>query len=250
MINIFNNGIYLINGKTIIEDKGEDTFNIVSRQNKNEIKDLKKSDFNINKAKTNTIAFKILKKHNTSDDLNKLKIKFDALASHDITYVGIIQTARACGLKEFNIPYILTNCHNSLSSIGGTINEDDHLFGLTASQKYGGIYVPPHQAVIHQFIREMFTACGKMILGSDSHTRYGSLGTMGIGEGGPEIVKQLLGDAYEINFPEIIAIYLEGSPITGVGPQDIALALIKEVFSKGIVKNKILEFVGPGINNL
>lgn len=250
MINTFNNGIYLINGKTIFEDKGDDNFNIISKQYKKEIKDLKKSDFNIQKAKTHTISYKILKKHNTSNDINKLKIKFDALASHDITYVGIIQTARACGLKEFNIPYVLTNCHNSLSSIGGTINEDDHLFGLSASQKYGGIYVPAHQAVIHQFIREMLTGCGKMILGSDSHTRYGALGTMGIGEGGPEIVKQLLNETYNINFPETIAVYLEGNPIISVGPQDVALTIIKEVFSKGFVKNKILEFVGPGINNL
>ncbi len=250
MINIYNKGIYLINGEIIIEDKGKDTFNTISKQYKKEIKDLNKSEFNIQKAKNNTIAHEILKNHNTSNDINKLKIKFDSLASHDITYVGIIQTARACGLKKFNIPYVLTNCHNSLSSIGGTINEDDHLFGLSASQKYGGIYVPAHLAVIHQFIREMLTGCGKMILGSDSHTRYGALGTMGIGEGGPEIVKQLLDETYDIDYPEIIAVYLEGNPIIGVGPQDVALTIIKEVFSKGFVKNKVLEFVGPGIKNL
>lgn len=250
MIEIVNNGIYLINGITIIEDNDKTELNKIYDVVKKEKKDFNKSDIEKQKAKTNSIAYQILKKHNTSNDINKLKIKFDALASHDITYVGIIQTARACGLKEFPIPYVLTNCHNSLCAIGGTINEDDHLFGLSASQKYGGIYVPAHQAVIHQFNREMLTDCGKMILGSDSHTRYGALGTMGIGEGGPEIVKQLLKNTYDIDFPEIIAVYLEGKPKKGVGPQDVALALIKKVFTNGFVKNKILEFVGPGIKNL
>ena len=250
MIKIINNGIYLINGKTIINENNEKKINNIADIIKKENKNFKKSDISIQNAKKNSIAYQILKNHNFSNDINKLKLKFDTLASHDITYVGIIQTARACGLKEFPKPYVLTNCHNSLCAIGGTINEDDHLFGLSACQKYGGIYVPAHQAVIHQFNREMLTECGKMILGSDSHTRYGALGTMGIGEGGPEIVKQLLKGTYDIDLPEIIAVYLEGTPINGVGSQDVALALIKEVFANGFVKNKILEFVGPGIKNL
>lgn len=198
----------------------------------------------------NTIAYRILQKHNTSADASKLKIKFDKITSHDITYVGIIQTARASGLKKFPIPYVLTNCHNSLCAVGGTINEDDHMFGLTCAQKYGGIYVPPHQAVIHQFAREMLSRCGDMILGSDSHTRYGALGTMAIGEGGGELAKQLLGKTYDVNMPGVIAVYLTGSPVPGVGPQDVALAIIKEVFNNGYVKNKVIEFVGPGIKNL
>lgn len=198
----------------------------------------------------NTIAYSILQKHNTSGDAKKLKIKFDKITSHDITYVGIIQTARASGLEKFPIPYVLTNCHNSLCAVGGTINEDDHMFGLTCAQKYGGIYVPPHQAVIHQFAREMLAKCGDMILGSDSHTRYGALGTMAIGEGGGELAKQLLGKTYDVNMPGVIAVYLTGSPVPGVGPQDVALAIIKEVFANGYVKNKVMEFVGPGVKNL
>ena len=198
----------------------------------------------------NTISYSILQRHNTSGDASKLKIKFDKITSHDITYVGIIQTARASGLEKFPIPYVLTNCHNSLCAVGGTINEDDHMFGLTCAQKYGGIYVPPHQAVIHQFAREMLAKCGDMILGSDSHTRYGALGTMAIGEGGGELAKQLLGKTYDVNIPGVIAVYLTGSPVPGVGPQDVALAIIKAVFANGYVKNKVMEFVGPGVANL
>lgn len=198
----------------------------------------------------NTISYSILQRHNTSGDASKLKIKFDKITSHDITYVGIIQTARASGLEKFPIPYVLTNCHNSLCAVGGTINEDDHMFGLTCAQKYGGIYVPPHQAVIHQFAREMLAKCGAMILGSDSHTRYGALGTMAIGEGGGELAKQLLGKTYDVNMPGVIAVYLIGSPVPGVGPQDVALAIIKAVFANGYVKNKVMEFVGPGVANL
>ena len=198
----------------------------------------------------NTISYSILQRHNTSGDASKLKIKFDKITSHDITYVGIIQTARASGLEKFPIPYVLTNCHNSRCAVGGTINEDDHMFGLTCAQKYGGIYVPPHQAVIHQFAREMLAKCGDMILGSDSHTRYGALGTMAIGEGGGELAKQLLGKTYDVNMPGVIAVYLTGSPVPGVGPQDVALAIIKAVFANGYVKNKVMEFVGPGVANL
>ena len=198
----------------------------------------------------NTISYSILQRHNTSGDASKLKIKFDKITSHDITYVGIIQTARASGLEKFPIPYVLTNCHNSLCAVGGTINEDDHMFGLTCAQKYGGIYVPPHQAVIHQFAREMLAKCGDMILGSDSHTRYGALGTMAIGEGGGELAKQLLGKTYDVNMPGVIAVYLTSSPVPGVGPQDVALAIIKAVFANGYVKNKVMEFVGPGVANL
>ena len=198
----------------------------------------------------NTIAYGILKDHNTSGSMDKLQIKFDKLTSHDITFVGIIQTARASGLEKFPIPYVLTNCHNSLCAVGGTINEDDHMFGLTCAKKYGGVYVPPHQAVIHQFAREMLAGGGKMILGSDSHTRYGALGTMAMGEGGPELVKQLLSQTYDINRPEVIGIYMTGEPAKGVGPQDVALAIIGEVFDKGYVKNKVMEFVGPGVSSL
>ena len=197
-----------------------------------------------------TIAYSILQKHNTSGDASKLKIKFDKITSHDITYVGIIQTARASGLEKFPLPYVLTNCHNSLCAVGGTINEDDHMFGLTCAQKYGGIYVPPHQAVSHQFAREMLAKCGDMILGSDSHTRYGALGTMAIGEGGGELAKQLLGKTYDVNMPGVVAIYLTGAPVAGVGPQDVALAIIKAVFDNGYVKNKVMEFVGPGVASL
>ena len=197
-----------------------------------------------------TMAYSILKAHNTSGGMDALKIKFDALASHDITYVGIIQTARASGLEKFPIPYVLTNCHNSLCAVGGTINEDDHMFGLSAAKKYGGVYVPAHMAVIHQYMREMEAACGRMILGSDSHTRYGALGTMAVGEGGPELVKQLLSKTYDIDMPQVVAVYLTGEPAPGVGPQDVALALIGATFQSGFVKNKVLEFVGPGISKL
>ena len=201
-------------------------------------------------ARKNTVAYSILQAHNTSGDPQKLRIRFDAMASHDITYVGIIQTARASGLREFPLEYVLTNCHNSLCAVGGTINEDDHLFGLCAAKKYGGVYVPPHQAVIHQFMREMEAGCGRMILGSDSHTRYGHLGTMAIGEGGPELVKQLLGRTYDIDLPEVVGVMLSGKPRPGVGPQDVALAIIGAVFGNGFVKNRVMEFIGEGVGNL
>lgn len=242
MIKLFSNGVYLINNKDIVEDCNE-----VNSILKNKIGDNYPSK---EEAKKNTIAYNILKEHNTSENMDKLKIKFDKLASHDITFVGIIQTARASGLEKFPVPYALTNCHNSLCAVGGTINEDDHMFGLSCAKKYGGIYVPPHQAVIHQFTREMLAGCGKMILGSDSHTRYGALGTMAIGEGGPEIVKQLLCKTYDINRPEVVGVYLTGSPQKGVGPQDIALAIIGAVFANGYVNNKVMEFVGDGVDNL
>ena len=242
MIKLFSNGVYLINNKDIVEDCNE--INLIL---KNKLGNSYPSKEN---AKKNTIAYNILKEHNTSEDMDKLKIKFDKLASHDITFVGIIQTARASGLEKFPVPYALTNCHNSLCAVGGTINEDDHMFGLSCAKKYGGIYVPPHQAVIHQFAREMLAGCGKMILGSDSHTRYGALGTMAIGEGGPEIVKQLLCKTYDINRPEVVGVYLTGSPQKGVGPQDVALAIIGAVFANGYVNNKVMEFVGDGVDNL
>ena len=242
MIKLFSKGVYLINNKEIIEDCND--INLILKNK------LGNKCINKEEARKNTIAYNILNEHNVSKNKDKLQIKFDKLASHDITFVGIIQTARASGLKEFPVPYALTNCHNSLCAVGGTINEDDHMFGLSCAKKYGGIYVPPHQAVIHQFVREMMAGCGKMILGSDSHTRYGSLGTMAIGEGGPEIVKQLLGKTYDINMPDIIGVYLTGSPQRGVGPQDIALAIIGSVFANGYVNNKVMEFVGDGIYNL
>ncbi len=234
-------GAYLVNGCTVVEDNSEASAAIASMTG---------TAVNKEEAAKNTIAYGILKDHNTSGSMEKLKIKFDKLTSHDITYVGIIQTARASGLEKFPIPYVLTNCHNSLCAVGGTINEDDHMFGLTCAKKYGGIYVPPHQAVIHQFAREMLAGGGKMILGSDSHTRYGALGTMAMGEGGPELVKQLLEQTYDINMPGVVAVYLTGEPVKGVGPQDIALAIIGEVFANGYVKNKVMEFVGPGVANL
>ncbi|WP_455718812.1 hydratase [Anaerosporobacter sp.] len=242
MIKLYDNGVYLLNGTEIIEDNKEVKAALAS----------KLGDKTITKeeAAKNTIAYGILEKHNTSGNMNKLKIKFDKLASHDITFVGIIQTARASGLEEFPIPYILTNCHNSLCAVGGTINEDDHMFGLSCAKKYGGMYVPPHQAVIHQFAREVLASCGQMILGSDSHTRYGALGTMAVGEGGPELVKQLLSKTYDINMPGVIGVYLTGKPRKGVGPQDIALAIIGAVFANGYVNNKVMEFVGDGIDNL
>ena len=229
---LYDTGVYLQNGKEIIP--AAEAQLPVSRED----------------AARNTIAYSILKAHNTSGNMDKLQIKFDKLTSHDITFVGIIQTARASGLERFPVPYVLTNCHNSLCAVGGTINEDDHMFGLTCAKKYGGVYVPPHQAVIHQFAREMLAECGKMILGSDSHTRYGALGTMAMGEGGPELVKQLLSQTYDINMPGVVAIYLKGSPRPGVGPQDVALAIIGKVFANGYVKNKVMEFVGPGVANL
>ncbi|MBR1524645.1 MAG: hydratase, partial [Lachnospiraceae bacterium] len=197
-----------------------------------------------------TIAYGILKSHNKSGDMEALNIKFDCLTSHDITYVGIIQTLRASGIEKFPVPYVLTNCHNSLCAVGGTINEDDHVFGLSAAKRYGGVYVPPHQAVIHQYAREMLAGCGRMILGSDSHTRYGALGTMAMGEGGGELVKQLLSQTYDIKRPEVVAIYLTGTPAYGVGPQDVALALIGTLFADGTVKNKVMEFTGPGVKEL
>lgn len=229
---LYDKGVYLVNGREIVEEG--------TRQ-----MPLSKEE-----AAKNTIAYGILEEHNTSGNMEKLQIKFDKLTSHDITFVGIIQTARASGLEKFPVPYVLTNCHNSLCAVGGTINEDDHMFGLTCAKKYGGVYVPPHQAVIHQYAREMLAGGGKMILGSDSHTRYGALGTMAMGEGGPELVKQLLSQTYDINMPGVVGVYLKGSPRPGVGPQDVALAIIGEVFANGYVKNRVMEFVGPGVANL
>lgn len=233
MIKLYDNGVYLLNGTEIVEET-ESTALPVSKD----------------EAIKNTMAYNILSAHNVSDNMDHLQIKFDKLTSHDITFVGIIQTARASGLEKFPIPYVLTNCHNSLCAVGGTINEDDHMFGLTCAKKYGGVYVPPHQAVIHQFAREMLAAGGKMILGSDSHTRYGALGTMAMGEGGPELVKQLLNKTYDIKMPGIVGIYLDGEPMKGVGPQDVALAIIGATFGNGYVNNKVMEFVGPGVSKL
>ena len=230
---LYEKGVYLVHGTEIVEDPAAACLTTSQEE-----------------AAKNTIAYGILKEHNTSGNMEKLQIKFDKLTSHDITFVGIIQTARASGLEKFPVPYVLTNCHNSLCAVGGTINEDDHMFGLTCAKKYGGIYVPPHQAVIHQFAREMLAGCGKMILGSDSHTRYGALGTMAMGEGGPELVKQLLEQTYDINMPGVVGVYLKGAPIPGVGPQDVALAIIGKVFENGYVKNKVMEFVGPGVSSL
>ena len=237
MVKLYDKGVYLLNGTEIAED---------ARQVE------QKTGQNISReeAVKQTMAYRILESHNTSGNMERLQIKFDKLTSHDITFVGIIQTARASGLEKFPIPYVLTNCHNSLCAVGGTINEDDHMFGLTCAKKYGGVYVPPHQAVIHQFAREMLAGGGKMILGSDSHTRYGALGTMAMGEGGPELVKQLLNKTYDIRMPEVIAIYLDGEPRKGVGPQDVALAIIGATFGNGYVNNKVMEFVGPGVDKL
>ena len=241
MVELRNGGAYLVNGTEWIEDSADAAAAIAAKTGKSVSKE---------EAKQGTIAYGILKAHNTSGNMEKLKIRFDKLTSHDITFVGIIQTARASGLEKFPMPYVLTNCHNSLCAVGGTINEDDHMFGLTCAKKYGGVYVPPHQAVIHQFAREMLAGGGRMILGSDSHTRYGALGTMAMGEGGPELVKQLLNQTYDINMPGVVAVYLTGEPAKGVGPQDVALAIIGAVFGNGYVKNKVMEFVGPGVNNL
>ena len=229
MIKLYEEGVYLLNGTQIVEESGAQV------------------PLGKDEAAKNTMAYGILEAHNTSGDMEKLQIKFDKLTSHDITFVGIIQTARASGLEKFPIPYVLTNCHNSLCAVGGTINEDDHMFGLSCAKKYGGVYVPPHQAVIHQYAREMLAGGGKMILGSDSHTRYGALGTMAMGEGGPELVKQLLSQTYDINMPGVVGVYLTGEPVKGVGPQDVALAIIGAVFGNGYVKNKVMEFVGPGV---
>ena len=241
MVSLMETGAYLVNGTEVVAENNDAKAYIKS-----------KTGLEISKeeALKNTIAYGILESHNTSDNMDKLRIKFDKLTSHDITFVGIIQTARASGLEKFPIPYVLTNCHNSLCAVGGTINEDDHMFGLTCAKKYGGVYVPPHQAVIHQFAREMLAGGGRMILGSDSHTRYGALGTMAMGEGGPELVKQLLNQTYDIDRPGVVGIYLTGKPMHGVGPQDVAIALIGAVFANGYVKNKVLEFVGPGVAEL
>ncbi len=241
MIKLYDNGVYLVNGTDIVEDNGEAAAALAARCGQAPSK---------KEAAKGTMAYSILEAHNTSGNMDQLQIKFDKLTSHDITFVGIIQTARASGLEKFPIPYVLTNCHNSLCAVGGTINEDDHMFGLSCAKKYGGIYVPPHQAVIHQYAREMLAEGGKMILGSDSHTRYGALGTMAMGEGGPELVKQLLSRTYDINMPGVIAVYLTGKPQKGVGPQDIALAIIGAVFANGYVNNKVMEFVGDGVANL
>ena len=238
---LYEQGVYLLHGTELVAD---------GPQAQDEIRQKTGQEVTKEEAAKQTMAYGILESHNTSGNMQNLQIKFDKLTSHDITYVGIIQTARASGLEKFPIPYVLTNCHNSLCAVGGTINEDDHMFGLTCAKKHGGIYVPPHQAVIHQFAREMLAGGGKMILGSDSHTRYGALGTMAMGEGGPELVKQLLNKTYDIAMPGVVGVYLTGSPMKGVGPQDIALAIIGEVFDKGYVKNKVMEFVGPGVANL
>lgn len=232
MVKLYDGGVYLVNGTEIVPEAAAP------------------ETYQKGTAKQGTIAYSILKAHNTAEDMQNLRLKFDALASHDITFVGIIQTARASGMEKFPIPYVLTNCHNSLCAVGGTINEDDHVFGLSAARKYGGIYVPPHMAVIHQYMREAMAGCGKMILGSDSHTRYGALGTMAIGEGGGELVKQLLENTYDVAYPGVVAVYLTGKPRPGVGPQDIALAIIGAVFKNGYVKNKVMEFVGPGIKSM
>ena len=241
MISLYDGGVYLVNGREIVEDNRDAA--AILKQKIGSAPERRE-------AARQTIAYSILKDHNTSGNMEKLQIRFDKLTSHDITFVGIIQTARASGLEKFPIPYVLTNCHNSLCAVGGTINEDDHMFGLSCAKKYGGVYVPPHQAVIHQFAREMLAGGGKMILGSDSHTRYGALGTMAMGEGGPELVKQLLSQTYDINMPGVVAIYLDGKPEKGVGPQDVALAIIGAVFGNGYVNNKVMEFVGPGVENL
>ena len=238
---LHENGVYLLNGREIIEDNQEAAACLAAKTGKT---------VTAAEAATGTMAYRILKTHNTSGNMEQLQIKFDKLTSHDITFVGIIQTARASGLEKFPVPYVLTNCHNSLCAVGGTINEDDHMFGLSCAKRYGGIYVPPHQAVIHQFAREMLAGGGKMILGSDSHTRYGALGTMAMGEGGPELVKQLLCKTYDIKMPGVVAIYLTGEPMKGVGPQDVALAIIGAVFKNGYVNNKVMEFVGPGVASL
>ncbi|MGN0373851.1 MAG: hydratase [Enterocloster sp.] len=239
MVSLYDEGIYLVNGNEIVPESESA-----------KVKVLTGKEADKDSARKGTMAYSILEAHNTSDNMEHLKIRFDCMASHDITFVGIVQTAKASGMEQFPIPYVLTNCHNTLCAVGGTINEDDHMFGLSAAKKYGGIYVPPHIAVIHQYMREMMAGCGKMILGSDSHTRYGALGTMAMGEGGGELVKQLLKDTYDIAYPGVIAVYLDGAPRPGTGPQDIALAIIGAVFKNGYVKNKVMEFVGPGVASM
>ena len=239
MVKLYDGGAFLVNGTELVPE--QEAEKLVALTGKNVTKE---------EAKKGTIAYSILKEHNTADNMEHLKLRFDSMASHDITFVGIIQTARASGLTEFPIPYVMTNCHNSLCAVGGTINEDDHIFGLSAAKKYGGIFVPPHIAVIHQYMREMMAGCGRMILGSDSHTRYGALGTMAVGEGGGELVKQLLRDTYDVTYPGVVAIYLTGKPGPGVGPHDVALAIVGAVFKNGYVKNKVMEFVGPGISSM
>ena len=241
MLKLYEGGAYLVNGNELIPDTADA---LAAVESKTGVKTTKEE------AAKGTMAYGILSSHNTSGNMENLKIKFDKLTSHDITFVGILQTARASGLEKFPVPYVLTNCHNSLCAVGGTINEDDHVFGLSCAKKYGGIYVPPHQAVIHQFAREMLAGGGKMILGSDSHTRYGALGTMAMGEGGPELVKQLLNQTYDIPMPGVVGVYLTGAPMKGVGPQDVALAIIKAVFANGYVNNKVMEFIGDGVKNL
>ena len=239
MIKLYDGGIYLVNGTEIVpETEAEKVTQLTGKKPCRE------------EAAGGTIAYSIMKSHNISGNMDHLQIRFDSMASHDITFVGIVQTARASGMEKFPLPYVLTNCHNSLCAVGGTINEDDHMFGLTAAKKYGGIYVPPHIAVIHQYMREAMAGCGKMILGSDSHTRYGALGTMAIGEGGGELGKQLLRDTYDVAYPGVVAVYLDGKPAPYVGPQDIALAIISAVFKNGYVKNKVMEFVGPGVSTM
>lgn len=239
MVKLYEDGAYLVHGTHLVPEKEAEKVAALTG---------KKVDKE--EARKGTMAYSILEAHNTSGNMENLKVKFDAMTSHDITFVGIIQTAKASGMETFPLPYVLTNCHNSLCAVGGTINEDDHVFGLSACKKYGGIFVPPHIAVIHQYMREMMAGCGKMILGSDSHTRYGALGTMAIGEGGGELVKQLLCDTYDIKYPGVVAVYLEGAPNPGVGPQDIALAIIGAVYKCGYVKNKVMEFVGPGVASM
>ena len=239
MLKLYDKGVYLVKGREIVEENDTARLNAMTG-----------SPVNAAEARKGTMAYEVLRAHNISGDMDHLRIRFDAMASHDITFVGIIQTAKASGMTEFPLPYVMTNCHNTLCAVGGTINEDDHMFGLSAAKKYGGIYVPPHMAVIHQYMREMHAGCGKMILGSDSHTRYGALGTMAIGEGGGELVKQLLKDTYDVAYPGVVCIYLDGKPAPYVGPQDIALAIIGAVFKNGYVKNKVMEFVGPGVASM
>lgn len=239
MVSLYEEGIYLVNGTQIVPES-----------ERGKVKTLAGREASRETGRKGTIAYSILEAHNTSDNMEHLKLRFDSMASHDITFVGIVQTAKASGMEQFPIPYVLTNCHNTLCAVGGTINEDDHMFGLSAAKKYGGIYVPPHIAVIHQYMRERMAGCGRMILGSDSHTRYGALGTMAVGEGGGELVKQLLRDTYDVAYPGVIAVYLDGAPRPGTGPQDIALAVIGAVFKNGYVKNKVMEFVGPGVASM
>ena len=249
MVDLLNKGCYLINNE-LIEADGLSVDAVNKVLVAGGLKPVSKNELDPMETRKNTMAYGILTSHNKNKNPDELKIKFDALASHDITYVGIIQNVKACGIKQFPVPYVLTNCHNSLCAVGGTINEDDHVFGMSAVKKFGGIYVPAHYAVIHSYVREAMAGAGRMILGSDSHTRYGALGTMGVGEGGPEIAKQLLGETYDLKYPLVVCIHLTGSPRRGVGPHDVAIAIIGRVFREGFVKNCIVEFTGPGIGNL